>query len=93
MHHAPGGQDLLRRGLDHQAGLDRIGAGIHQAGAGRLADFHHAEAAVALGFEFRVVAQGGNVDAVGLGRQQERGPRRRPGPVCRQWSDSLNRFS
>ena len=33
-HHAPGGQDLLRRGLHHQAGLHRIGAGIHQAGAG-----------------------------------------------------------
>ena len=61
---------------DHQAGLGRIGAGIHQAGAGGGADFHHAQAAVALGLEFRVVAQGGNVDIVLFGRQQERGPRR-----------------
>ena len=61
---------------DHQPGLGRVGAGIHQAGAGGGADFHHAQAAVALGLEFRVVAQGRNVDIVFFGRQQECGPRR-----------------
>ena len=63
-------------GLDHQSGFGRIGAGIHQAGAGRVADFHHAQAAVAFGFQLRVVAQGGDVDAIGLGLQKDRGPRR-----------------
>ena len=59
--HPAGLQDFFGMGLDRQTFFGRIGAGVNQSGAGPIADFHQTEAAIAFGFQIRVITEGGNI--------------------------------
>ena len=67
----PGLAHLVRGGLDDEAFLHRVGAGVYQPGAARWADLDHAEPTLALGLEIVMVTESGNIDPLGPGRQQQ----------------------
>ncbi len=79
---SPGFLDFFGVGLDGDPFGHRIGAGRGELGAGPVGDFHHAEAAAAVGFEALEMAQGGNREAQLAGGLEDRGPFRNfNGPV------------